>query len=140
MPPRLTARRLALLSLGGIAALSTMYTVGNQALRGLTETPRAVTAVFDFVIDGEPIRWTTNLVNKYANPAKGEIYRPFEITPPVFVQLTDKVYVFPSDQPKTVSVIIKAGKEKTQGTLSLQTPAGWRTEPASENFEFSDKN
>jgi hypothetical protein len=79
------------------------------------------------------------VVYKRVDPVAGEVYKPFAITPPVFLNLAEKVYVFADSQPKTVSVNIKAGRENIAGTVALQAPAGWRLEPASVPFTLKQK-
>ncbi len=48
--------------------------------------------------------------------------------------------MFADDQPKTVQVKVKAGKENITGTVALQAPAGWRIEPASSPFNLKQKD
>ena len=108
-----------------------MYTVDKQALIGLPETPRAIKVQLNFMIAGEPMAITKEVVHKKADPVKAEIYRPFEVTPPVFANIQEKVYVFANDAPKTVSVLVKSSKEKITGTITLARPNGWKIEPES---------
>ncbi len=112
-----------------------MYTVEQQALRGLPETPRPIKVRFDFLVENEPISITKEVVHKKADPVKAEIYRPFEITPPVFANIQEKVYVFANDGAKTVSVLVKSGQENITGKVTLARPNGWKIEP-----EFVDVN
>ena len=106
-----------------------MYTVEEQKLRGLPETPRPVKVQFNFLVENQPIAFTKEVVHKKADPVKAEIYRPFEITPPVFANIQEKVYVFANDAPKTVSVLVKSGKENVKGNIELCHPNTWRVEP-----------
>ena len=112
-----------------------MYTVEQQALRGLPETPRPIKVKFNFLVENEPISITKEVVHKKADPVKAEIYRPFEITPPVFANIQEKVYVFANDGAKTVSVLVKSGQENITGKVTLARPNGWKIEP-----EFVDVN
>jgi hypothetical protein len=111
-----------------------MYAVEDQQLRGIPETPKDFKVAFEMKVDGEPFLLTVPVVYKKTDPVKGEVYRPFEITPPVFANIKDKVYVFANNEPKTVKVIVKAGKENVSGTVSLCIPESWRLEP--ENLPF----
>lgn len=112
-----------------------MYTVEEQMLRGLPETPRAINVQLNFTIEGEPMAITKEVVHKKSDPVKAEVYRPFEVTPPVFANIQEKVYVFANDAPKTVSVLVKSSKEKITGKVTLARPNGWKIEP-----EFVDVN
>jgi len=115
------------------------YTVAEQTLRGLPETPRMLKVRFNLEIHGVPVSWTKDVVYKYTDPAKGEIYQPFEVLPPVFVQVKNPVYVFADNEPKVVQVTVKAGQPEVSGTLRLNTPPGWRAEPAQQSFDIALK-
>ena len=99
-----------------------MYVVEDQLLRGKPETPRSFKVSFEIKIEGEKLMLTVPVVFKKTDPVKGEIYRPFEITPPVSANILDKVYVFADNKPKKVKVLVKAGKDDVTGKLSLTIP------------------
>ncbi|HYH55716.1 MAG TPA: PIG-L family deacetylase, partial [Anseongella sp.] len=65
-----------------------MYTVKEQALRGLPEAPPPVLASFYLKIGNTALQYTVPLVYREVDPARGEVYRNFEITPPVFLGLS----------------------------------------------------
>ncbi|MEZ4980503.1 MAG: PIG-L family deacetylase [Saprospiraceae bacterium] len=115
------------------------FTVKDQQLRGLPETPRDFKVKWNWSIEGMNISYETPVVYKKDDPVKGETYRPFEITPPVFANLADKVYVFSSDAPKTIQVSLKSGKMDVKGTLKLDLEEGWRAEPEMIDFELASK-
>lgn len=112
-----------------------MYAVEDQMMRGLPESPRNFKVHFDFRILGVPFDLTVPVVYKKNDPVKGEIYSPFEVTPPVFANLTEKVYVFPNEKPQTVQVLVKSGRANVTGKVQLAYPNEWRVEP-----EFIDVN
>lgn len=116
-----------------------MYAVKDQQMRGKPETQRAFKARYHYKIAGVPIVYETDIVYKDADPAKGEIYRPFEIIPPVFTKVSEKVLVFADNAAKPVSVQVKAGKGNISGTLKLGVPAGWKVEPAEASFSIAKK-
>jgi len=116
-----------------------MYNVEDQQMRGLPETPRALQVQFDLTIAGEPMIITKDIVFKRRDPVKGEVYRPFEVTPPVFANISSKVYVFGNEEPKPVQVIVKAGRENVSGTARLEVPEGWRVQPETVEVELALK-
>ncbi len=116
-----------------------MYTVDNRLLRGLPETPRTLRIRFHFRVEGEPMTVERAIVHKHRDPVRAEVYRPFEITPPVFSNFADKAYVFSDETPQIVSVLLKSGEENVQGTVRLQHPPGWKVKPASIDFELKLK-
>jgi LmbE family N-acetylglucosaminyl deacetylase len=116
-----------------------MFTVDNQRLRGLPETPRDFKVQWNWEIAGLDITIDTEVAYKKDDPVKGETYRPFEVTPPVFANLSDKVVVFSSDSPKNIQVAVKAGEAAIEGTLKLNHGEGWRVEPASIDISMALK-
>ena len=117
-----------------------MYNVKNQTLIGLPETPRAVTVTFNLVLNYTPITFTKNVVRRYAEIDKGEIYAPFEIVPRVTTKLMDKVLLFSDTIAKQVWVEVKAGTNFVTGEVSLEAPEGWQVSPSKIPFSIAQKN
>lgn len=117
-----------------------MFTVNDQRLVGLPQTPRQLKVQFEALIEGRPFVWDTDVVFKKVDPARGEVYQPFEVTPPVFANIREGVYVFAGPEPKTVEVTLKAGTPDLQGTIEWEIPSGWRMEPASKSFALKLKS
>lgn len=105
-----------------------MYTVNNSALIGTPENQAAKSVVYHISIDGINFDVERGLVFKYTDPVKGEVYRPFEILPPVTINITDQVFVFSAMTPKEISFTVKANQEKVKGTVKVAVPAGWKIE------------
>jgi LmbE family N-acetylglucosaminyl deacetylase len=114
------------------------FTVKNPEYIGLPENPAAVTYSFTITVGDEPIEISKPLIFKWVDPVKGELWRPFEIVPPLFINLTEKVVVFSDQQPKDITVLITSAIAKNvSGKLQVNLPSGWRAEPLSAAFEFS---
>ena len=116
-----------------------LFQVDNQQLIGLPENPPALTASYTFEINGQPFTFSHPVVYRSTDPVDGEIYRPFIIQPAVTANLTDRVYVFSDNTPKTAEIVLKAGQANVSGTLKLDVPTGWRVEPASLPFSLTHK-
>ncbi len=117
-----------------------MYKVANQELIGLPETPRETKITFNLIIDEVAISFTKNIVRRYAERDKGEIYEPFEILPVITTKLKDKVIIFSDDEPKKVVVEIRAGANNVNGKVNLQIPNGWEVTPKEIAFTIQQKN
>lgn len=115
------------------------YTVNNQILIGSPETLRPAKMDFNLVIEGIPITITKNVVRRYAERDKGEIYEPFEMMPLVTTKLKDKVLIFSDETVKKISVVIKAGANFTSGKVSLQVPENWQISPKEIVFNIAQK-
>ncbi|MGJ8761632.1 MAG: PIG-L family deacetylase [Polaribacter sp.] len=116
-----------------------MYTVDDQALIGLPETPSISKITYKLIIDFIPITITKNIVRRYAERDKGEIYEPYEVLPEVTTKIKNKVLIFSDSISKNINVAIRAGIPFVQGKVSLKVPEGWRVTPAEINFNIEQK-
>ncbi len=115
-----------------------LFTVTNPALIGKPENDAAITFAFSLRIGNEKLTLVRPLIYKTTDPVKGELSRPFEIVPPVFLNLSNSVYIFSDDNPRTVDVkIISSTDGSAAGTLKLKVPDGWVVQPASAAFELN---
>ena len=114
-----------------------LYTVGDKSKVGMPQDSPAVIFSFDLRVDNNLITLYRPMVYKWVDPVKGELWRPFEIVPPVTVNLSEPVMVFNSADPKEVTMLLRSsGEENVTGVLKLQLPSGWRADPASVPFEL----
>lgn len=117
-----------------------LFEVPDERLIGKPENDPALTMVVDLLVDKELISVRVPVVYKWTDPVKGEQTRPFEIVPPVFVNLSDPVLVFSDASPKTINVQIKSAvNQGITGTLKLNVPAGWKTEPPAASLTISNR-
>ena len=116
-----------------------MYSVENQQLIGLPETPKSTKLNFNLLINNKPISITKTIVYRYSKPDKGELYKPFDVLPKVAVQLDSDVYIFDDDTQKDISVTVKANTDNLSGTLSMCYPEGWHIYPEKQKIEIAKK-
>ncbi|WP_224484365.1 PIG-L family deacetylase [Robertkochia aurantiaca] len=110
-----------------------------QRLIGMPESPDPV--IIDFILEssGKSLVISKPLVYKYSRPDKGELYQPFEILPKATVSVSDKVFLFDDGKTKTVRVTVKAGISKVNGSVGLDLPEGWTSQPANSTFSIEEK-
>ena len=77
-----------------------LFTVSDSRLIGKPENDPAIVFNFTFSVDGEKLLIPCPLIYKWTDPVKGELVRPFEVVPPVFLNLSDKVFLFLTHPPK----------------------------------------
>src|SRR5262249_28959979 len=114
-----------------------VYTVEDQRLIGLPESPPALELHARLSIDGAPIEVIRPVRYRYANSSEGERERPLIVVPPVAVNLPDKSALFPSAAARKVQVSVKANVANAAGTVRLNVPSGWKVEPVSQNFRVA---
>ncbi len=117
-----------------------MYQVNDESLIGKPETPRTVVVDFNLNINGIPLSIQKPVVYRYAQPDKGELYRPFEIVPEASVKMAEKVVIFENDKPRKIAVIVKAGRDNIKGTVTLNHPDGWAITPKNHPVNIIHKN
>jgi hypothetical protein len=116
-----------------------MYRVDNQEEIGLPDVIRNAKVGFWININDVTIPYERNIVYKYNDDVKGEVYQPLDIVPIVTSSITEKVYIFNSDRSKTVSVKIKAGKDNVNGNAKLEVPQSWKVTPTEIPFTIDKK-
>ena len=117
-----------------------LFTVEDENLIGKPEAPPAISFDFVFNILGEKINIKDPVDFKSTDPVKGELTRPVEVTPPVFVGLSKPVFVFGNTTSQEVQVSVKSNLNSiVKGNLMLTAPAGWKINPTSIPFELLNR-
>ena len=113
------------------------YTLLNDTLAGPPENQDIPKTRFNFTIEDKRITYERPIQFKYVDPARGEIYQPLEIAPPVTANIAEKVYIYSNTQPQTVQVKLKSFTNAS-GSISIKPVAGWKISP--EKIDFTGKN
>ena len=117
-----------------------LFTVEDKSRIGLPQNSPAVVLNIDLMIGNESLTLQRPLIYKWVDPVKGELWRPFEIVPPVTVNLSETVMVFGTPEPRQVTLLVRSSSElKQQGAVQLQVPEGWKADPSSVTFELSGR-
>src|SRR5690606_10268224 len=116
-----------------------MYSVNDQELIGMPETPPPFMATFELEFDGFPIKITKPLVYRYSRPDKGELYQPFNIWPEATASFKDKVIVFYTGEPKEIPITIKAHKNHIEGEVQLNLGKDWQVDQKLKPFKITKK-
>ncbi len=116
-----------------------MYQVADKKRIGNPETSRLVHAKFNLDIEGYPIDIQKDIVYKYNDPVKGEVYQPFEILPPVSVKVDSKIIISKPKEPVTINVTVQSFKDSVHGYITFDLPKGWNATPHIQDVELSKK-
>jgi hypothetical protein len=119
-----------------------MYDVPEQSLRGVPETPRYASVEWTVTVNGMSLKFKSDVAWKTGEPSVGEVWRPFEVLPPVFLEFTEPSYILYQTE-REVSVRVRAGRDGVKGTVNIAAPGkGWKIRPAGSSgnsFEFSKR-
>ena len=116
------------------------FPVDDQKLVGLPENPPAVPIEIVLQVNGQELRYLLDTKYRTVDPVAGEVRRALVIAPPVFAKLADSVFVFPTGQPKPISVQVTAATGPVKGELKLALPQGWEVSPASVPIDLKAAN
>lgn len=117
-----------------------LFTVQDETLIGKPENDPAVSFVFDVTIQGQRMQVTRPLVYRWTDPVKGELYRPFDVVPPVLLAVPDRVLIFDHATAQPVEITLTSGSEKElAGQVRLELPPGWRAKPEAVPFTLATK-
>lgn len=116
-----------------------MYVVNDQRNIGKPDVISRISETFLIEINGVTIPFEKNIVYKYNDDVKGEVYQPLDIVPVATSSIQEKVYIFPNNKEKAVVVKIKAGKENISGSVKLEVPQNWIVSPSSIPFTLTKK-
>ncbi len=117
-----------------------MYRVDDQQNIGKPDIIREVKVYFTLEINGVTIPFERNVVYKYNDDVKGEVYQPLDIVPVATSSIAEKVYIFNNDRSKTLTVKVKAGKDAVKGTVKLEVPQSWKVSPSEIPFAIDKKD
>jgi len=115
------------------------YIVDSLGLRGLPENPDPGLFKVTVLLGDQEITVRRPIVYKFTDPARGEIYQPLVVAPPVTANLSEAAAIFNGTESKTFSVRLRSFKDQVKGVLKPVVPAGWTVSPAQLDFDFLKK-
>lgn len=116
-----------------------MFQVNDQELIGKPVDDASLEAEFKLSINGQKFTYKRPVVFKRNDPVEGEVYKPFLITPPVFVNVLGDVNLFANHTGQKIKVLVRAGKRQISGKVKLSLPDSWKVTPSSLDFAIEEK-
>ena len=107
------------------------FAVDDQKLIGLPENPPSLPIEIVLQVNGQELRYIVDTKYRTVDSVAGELPRPLVIAPPVFANVANNVLVFPTDEPKPLSVHVTAASGPVKGELKMAVPKGWEVTPVS---------
>lgn len=116
---------------------SDRYTVADQQILGLPQSPAPLQAKFVVKLEGEELEFVRPVAHRYVDTARGERMRPLEIVPAVALKLPETAIVFPRVEAKTVEIAVKSTTGPASGEVRLNAPDGWTIAPSSRPYQLA---
>ncbi|MES2809617.1 MAG: PIG-L family deacetylase [Bacteroidota bacterium] len=113
-----------------------MYTLKDDTFAGNPENPYVQKVLFGFIVNGSTHVFERELMYKYTDQIKGEIYAPVVIAPPVTANIASRDYIFNTQQAQAVQIKLQSFKNAS-GSIKVKAPAGWKISP--EKIDFTNK-
>ena len=80
-----------------------------------------------------PVEYSTT------DPVLGKVVQPLVVQPDVMLNPSSNVMIFPNTSSKSLQVHVIAGKSGMKGYVELNTPEGWKAEPAFYKCDLKEK-
>jgi LmbE family N-acetylglucosaminyl deacetylase len=116
------------------------YNISDQVLVGQPENkPPIMIKVMLSAPDGT-LEINVPLRQRIIDPVDGEELRPFEIIPPVVVNVQEPVVLFPDVSEHRINLSLKTSVPNTRGIVRLKLPEFWSVVPEHSEFQFQNKD
>jgi LmbE family N-acetylglucosaminyl deacetylase len=115
------------------------YVIKDPMLIGVPENNPSTKVIFDLTVFDLNFKVERNIVYKYTDPVKGELYRPLEILPPATVTISDNIIVFGDAAPRAIQFTIKANTSNVSGKIQTEISDGWKIDIKTPEFKLANK-
>ena len=123
------------------------YTLSDATQFGRPDSPAPLIATASYAVDGVPVEIKESVKRREAKLPYGEVIREMRSVPRIAVALTPAHAIVATGQqanrpagqqevPLEVTLLHNADA-LTSGQVALKVPAGWKSEPASQPFQFA---
>lgn len=113
------------------------FIIPRPEFTGKPWTDPAFNATFTFESNGVTFSLKVPVTYKWTDPVKGELYRNFEVVPPVSVAATEPNVLLRGSSQVVIPVKVKSMVPDFKGLLKLQLPKGFKSVPDSIPFELT---
>lgn len=115
------------------------FMVSEQSVIGNAENPPSIVVMVTIGAGKSLLEYSLPLLFRWRDRVDGELYRSFEIRPPVTMQMENKVSIFPDDATKELKVKMKSHSPNVAGRIRLKGSGKWQISPESIPFSFAEK-
>ena len=114
------------------------YNIDDKQYANLSLAPYPLSAWVDFSYQGIPIRVAQVVQTIKRETGPGNVYEPLIVTPPISVAVAPSAGVIPLDKTSfsLTAVVHSNVKGNAKGTLKLNLPNGWKSDPAAADFQL----
>lgn len=111
----------------------------GQNVTGGAENPPPIEIKLGLDSGGTSLDYSIPLAFRWTDQVEGELYRPFEVRPPVTLQTEEKVGIFADEHPRKIKVRLRSHTRNVAGQVRLKGPDAWKISPAVLPFALTGK-
>lgn len=108
--------------------------VDDPALIGRAENPPAVPLHHRFIVDGQILDISGEPIPQTSDARRQRL----DVIPPVSFALNSDIFLVAPGATRSVIVELTAARAYSRGVLRLEPPAGWKVDPAPQNFHLAN--
>lgn len=116
-----------------------IFSIENLDDRVVSQRNSNLLVQYTFEYDGMKITYDAPLLYRWIDRVTGEQYRNVDIRPPVTLNLENRVYIFPDNKSRDITVKLKSYSNDLSGKIRIKTDSGWLVTPESINFSLGEK-
>ncbi len=113
-----------------------MFSFKESSIIYQADTPPALKTTFYIEINGLPLDYEVPVVHRWNDAIEGEQIRPFVIRPKINISIDKPSYIFAGSKSHNINFRITSNSNNVQGSVQLETPYGWKIQPAQHTFNI----
>ena len=106
-----------------------LYAIADKKMIGTPVNNGPINVSVSLDINGSPMTVSREVIYKFTDAVKGEVYEPFVAVPEASVKFEDPVYILSTRDPKKVAITVKSFTDDVNGTLSINHPESFSVTP-----------
>ncbi|MEL7369008.1 MAG: PIG-L family deacetylase, partial [Myxococcota bacterium] len=106
------------------------YPVTEPARVADPEDGAPLAVALTFTLNGQPWSWSVPITYRRTDPVLGERRQPLLVVPPLTVSPTARIALFAGGRTSPVTLTVRAGRDDAKGSVRLNVPRTWKSEPA----------
>lgn len=116
-----------------------LFDVKSYDLLSKPENDPEFKASIHLDIAGKSMNISRRVNYKWTTRVEGERYKDFIVAPDFSINTAQKLEIFSGNNPKKISVKVKAHRAGLSGTLKPIVPRGWKIEPSAYEVYFQEE-
>ena len=106
---------------------------------GLPENLPKISFQYTLEVEGVGIPFEQAIDYRWTDRVDGELHRDVIVSPEVTATPSEKVYIFSSNEPQKINVLLETNKDNFESNIQLNAPEGWKVQPFVIPFKLKNR-